>query len=113
MSTGSERDERLKQMLADASDAIAHLDAERLEEMALSCEALLAETRLAGNPSDRTEADNWIATCEMAIFRRVIDATRSNMNVMHRLRGMRMTQLEYSHGEVRSCSSSESGIGDD
>ena len=37
----------------------------------------------------------------MAVFARVLDATRANLNVMNRLRELRMGRLEYSERQVR------------
>ena len=77
-------------MIAEASLALARLDSDRLEELVLSCEAL---TRGLGNPdknhkiSFECEARN--AAWQMAVFAGVLEATRSNLNVMHRSREMR------------------------
>jgi hypothetical protein len=44
----------------------------------------------------------------MAVFARVLDATRSNLNVMNRLRELRMGRLEYSE---RSAAADCGGMG--
>jgi len=88
----------LKALVVEASQALARLDAARLEELALSCEALSRDL------DQIKEDDVWRrdlaqqareATEDMGVFARVLEATRSNLNVMHRLRELRMGQLEY------------------
>jgi hypothetical protein len=103
----------LKNMLVEASHALAHLDANRLEEMALSCAALVSnpdqrrwETKIQSG-SGSSEAIN-----EMAIFARVLEATRANLKVMRRLREVRSAQLEYGPAETNGSTSEESEHGD-
>ena len=89
----------LKQVIAEASLALARLDGDRLEELALSCEAL---NRGLGNPDENTrilfECEARNAVQEMAGFARVLEATRSNLNVVHRLGEMRARRLECLDG---------------
>jgi hypothetical protein len=86
----------LKSMLAEATLALAHLDAERLEEMALSCAALVRAVHWnqceAKNPC---EAGFGEGLQEMAIFARVVEATKANLRVMRKLSEVRATQIEY------------------
>lgn len=88
-----EREHNLKRVLAEATDALSHLDAERLEEMALSCEALVNGGRVPEAELDNGEPKSRDAN-DMAIFLRVLEATRANLNVMRRLREARMAQLQ-------------------
>lgn len=86
----------LKLLVAEASQALARLDASRLEEMALSCAALnrdLMPLSAAGRRALAEEARE--AAGEMAILARVLEATRANLRVMKRLRELRMGRLEY------------------
>ena len=94
---------KLKDLVVEASLALSRLDADRLEELALSCQALNraltdedAETRaaLAFEAKD--------ATGDMAVFARVLEATRANLNVMSRLRELRAGRLEYREGGLGS-----------
>lgn len=97
---------RLKDLVAEASQALSRLDAERLEELALSCQALNRDLVLG----DRTNADQdtrkaLAAECreavgDMAVFARVLDATRANLHVMNRLRELREGRLEYRGGPL-------------
>jgi hypothetical protein len=67
---------------------------------------------------DRTPTDGDFArqardaSAEMAIFAKVIEATRANLNVMNRLRELRGAPLEYSEVEARGWERRESGHGD-
>lgn len=91
----------LKTLVAEASRALAHLDANRLEELALSCQALNRDLR----PSDREAFSGQVreAAGDMAVFARVLEATRANLNVMNRLRELHAGRLEY--GERRHLKS--------
>jgi len=115
----------LKELVVEASRALARLDADRLEELALSCQALnrdLAQSDLAqGDAADRAalarEAKEAVG--DMAVFARVLEATRANLNVMNRLRELRAGQLEYGEGHSKYSSpqmpewrGTESGHGD-
>lgn len=101
----------LKNILAEASHALARLDADRLEEMALSCAALVrgvdrvrCDVKNQSGPSETMR--------EMAIFARVLEATRANLKVMRRLREVRSAQLEYGPaqaGGVNASGESEHG----
>jgi hypothetical protein len=90
----------LKELVVEASRALARLDADRLEEMALSCQALNRELTLRV-PAERAILARQAreAARDMAVFLRVLEATRANLNVMNRLRELREGRLEYS--EVR------------
>jgi hypothetical protein len=81
-----EREHNLKTVLAEATQALSHLDAERLEEMALSCEALVADSQVSEEELANGEAKD--------IFLRVLEATKANLNVMRRLREAHMAQLQ-------------------
>jgi len=92
----------LKQIVAEASRALALLDAGRLEELAFSCQALnrdLASPGFADRPRMARQARE--AAGEMAVLARVLEATRSNLEVMTRLRELRVGRLEY--GAPRSA----------
>ena len=86
----------LKQLVAEASRALARLDAERLEELALSCRALNRDLAACA-PEDRAGLARQArdAAGDMAVFARVLEATRSNLNVMERLRELREGRFEY------------------
>jgi hypothetical protein len=48
----------------------------------------------------------------MAVFARVLEATRANLNVMKRLRELRAGQLEYTERQARCGTAAEDGHGD-
>jgi hypothetical protein len=86
----------LKELVVEASRALAHLNAERLEELALSCEALTRTLGVSAGRDGAALADRAReAVGEMAVFARVLDATQANLNVMKRLRELRSGRSEY------------------
>ena len=91
-------DPALKQIVSEASRALALLDADRLEELARACQALnrdhLERADLARQARE--------AAGEMAVFARVLDATRANLTVMKRLRELRQGQLDYADAGQQS-----------
>jgi len=103
----------LKALIVEASQALAHLDAERLEELAISCQALnrdLAWTKAEGRVEQARQARE--AANDMAVFARVLDATRANIEVMNRLRELREGRLEYGGSLTRQWARTESKHGD-
>lgn len=87
----------LRKIVVEAAACLAKLDSERLEELALSCQSLNRSLGLKGldnNPALAAQARE--ASAELAVLGRVLDATRSNLEVMRRLREARDQQLEYS-----------------
>jgi hypothetical protein len=92
----------LKELVVEASQALARLDAPRLEELALSCQAL---TRTL-NPEDAKVREILAqqaheAEADVAVFARVLEVTRGNLNVMRRLRELRAGRVEYTERQVR------------
>ena len=95
---------KLKELVVEASRALARLDADRLEELALSCQALNRDL-VQGDPAQQ-DGDARAALAmeckeaegDMAVFARVLEATRANLDVMNRLRELRAGQLEYREG---------------
>lgn len=92
----------LKQLVVEASQALARLDAARLEELALSCQALTRRLDRKHSQERKLLTDQARdAQSDMAVFARVLDATRANLNVMNRLRELRAGRFEYTEGQVR------------
>lgn len=94
---------KLKELVVEASRALSRLDADRLEELALSCQALnraLVNEDTEARAALAVEARN--ATGDMAVLARVLEATRANLNVMSRLRELRAGRLEYREGRFAS-----------
>jgi len=94
----------LKELVVEASRALALLDAPRLEELAVSCEALnrnldsmdVGEKRELARQAREAQAD-------MSVLRRVLQVTSANRNVMRRLREMRERRLEYDERMIREA----------
>lgn len=112
----------LKSLVAEASQALARLDSARLEELALTCQALTRAPNLKEPRARKLLAKQAReAQSDMAVFARVLEATRANLSVMNRLRDLRAGRVEYTEGQVcglrgqasRSKSSSESRCGED
>jgi len=103
----------LKQLVTEASRALARLDASRLAELALSCQALNRDLAIAGT-EDRVRLARQAreAAGEMAAFAKVLEVTRGNLNVMNRLRDIRSGRLEYGERPARGWPPAESGHGD-
>ena len=86
----------LRELVVAASLALARMDADRLEDLALSCAALnrdLAPITDAEREERARQARD--AAAEMAVFGRVLEATRANLDVMERVREKRGSRLEY------------------
>lgn len=81
----------LRQIVAEASRALADLDADRLEELAACCQALNRDLP----PVNDLVWQARDAAADMATFVRVLEATRSNLNVMQRLRDLRQGAAQY------------------
>jgi hypothetical protein len=101
----------LKDIVSEAARSLARLDAARLEELALSCQALNRDLVRDSNcdaGSDlpikkeqrvRLAAEARAARREMTVFARVLEATRANVQVIERLRALRSGTLEYKVGQ--------------
>jgi hypothetical protein len=94
---GARREQpELKDLVVEASRALANLDADRLEELALSCQALNRDLKPENEEERKLLASQAReAAQDMAVFARVLDATRANLKVMNRLRDLRAGRLEY------------------
>ncbi len=109
----------LKELVEEASRALALLDADRLEELALSCQALNRElTHADAETRAALTREAHEATGKMAVLGKVLEATRANLNVMNRLQELRGGPLEYSAGhfepgeaQAPKWKRSESGYG--
>lgn len=103
----------LKELVVEASRALARLDADRLEELALSCQALNRDLAPANSEEQAGLARKaQEAVGEMAVFARVLEATRANLHVMNRLRELHAGRLEYNEPQGRGWARMESSHGD-
>jgi hypothetical protein len=102
----------LRELVVEASRALARLDADRLEELVLCCQALTRDQVLMCDQAATRESNRDLlpikeaerqrlaaeardAQGDMAVFARVLDATRANVQVIERLRALRAGRLEY------------------
>ena len=102
----------LKDLVVEASRALARLDADRLEELALSCQTLNRDlTPVKAEQVSELARQAGTAAGEMAVFARVIEATRANLQVMNRLRELRAGRLEYRERQGPGWARAESSHG--
>jgi hypothetical protein len=111
-------DLEIREVVAEASRALAQLDADRLEELALACEALNRQRGSLDSGSDSRRYDGALvrqareAAGDMKAFARVLEATRANLTVIRRLRQLnKRGHLEYSEAQARGWASTEPGYG--
>ena len=85
---------RLKELIEEATQALSRLDAQRLAELALSCEAL---NRARENPTecDLKPGEASGAASAMDVFSRVLGAAGANLEFMTRLNKPERDGLEY------------------
>ncbi|MDR3742539.1 MAG: hypothetical protein P4L40_26270 [Terracidiphilus sp.] len=86
----------MSEIVREASRALAHLDADRLEELTHSCQALNREQKQA-HPAMRARIalEAVDSQRELALLSSVLDATRANLRVLHRLEALRRGRAEY------------------
>ena len=103
----------LRKLIVEASQALACLDAERLEDLALSCH-IFNRCLEAGNPAERAVQAGVARELvrEMAVLARVMKATRANRDVMRGLRDLHAGRLEYGQRPLQKWAISENGYGD-
>lgn len=96
------RHPELKEIVVAASRALAQLDADRLEELASSCQALNRELTIAtGTAQQELKDQARAAQNDLQIFARVLDVTRANLDVIRRLREIRMGRRGYGDEQAR------------
>jgi hypothetical protein len=109
---------KLKELVFEASRALARLDVPRLEELALCCQALNRDLVLEdlaqadGETRKMLAFESREAVGDMAVFARVLEATRANLHVMQRLRELREGSLGYGLPPAPRWRRTESGHGD-
>lgn len=103
----------LKELVVEASQALALLDADRLEELSLSCQKLNRDlTQVSAEDREVLACQTREAAGDMARFARVLEATQDNLNVMNRLRELRAGRHEYYQPQVHGPLRTESVNGD-
>lgn len=90
---------QIKDVVLEASRSLAHLDAEKLEELAASCKALNREQSHAGARMNIQLAREAIdSQRELAFLASVLEATRANLRVLRHLNGLYKDRAEYLPG---------------
>jgi len=85
----------LKEIVRDASRALAHLEGARLEELAIACQALNRDECRNSLAKDGTDREMRSA---LAVLDRMIEMTRANIYVLH---GTGRQRIEYCPGQDR------------
>ena len=91
----------IEEIVLEASKALTSWDADRLEELALSCEALnsdLMSLTPAGRAALAVEAQR--AHRHLTVLKRSLHYTRENLKVLKNLRSGHDEQLEYAPGPI-------------
>ena len=83
--------------LAETSRALARLDADRLEAMALKCKTLRRGCPSVDSVCEALAVNPRQAAQEMAVLAAVIEATRGNRNVLRRVSKARLA-IDYGYG---------------
>ncbi len=111
-------DLEIREVVVEASRALAQLDANRLEELALACEALIRRRGPVDVARDSRTYDGTLvrqareAAGDMKVFGGVLEATRANLTVIRRLRRSKDGPMEYSESQARGYAPTEPGYGD-
>ena len=92
-------------LVAEAAKSLAKLDAERLEELALSCQALNREGIAGKQRFSAVEVSE--AKRDMAVLARVLEVTRTNVAIVSRLRELHAGHVEYSVRQESATNSAE------
>lgn len=92
MKVGSQNRD-LKTLLAEASQALLRFDGPSLDEIASSTAASVRELDCGSGPLRLNLTEIRVA---LAVFRRVVEATRANLDVLHKLRDREAPDLSYS-----------------
>lgn len=103
---------QLRTILSEASEALARLDADRLEEMAFCCESLAGETLLCGS-LDPLRDDRRKAEDELTVLRKLLKATRSNLAIVNGIGAERGSRLEYGDNRAIGSVGTEGDHGND
>lgn len=90
---------QLKAIVREASEALARLDAARLEELAHSCRLL--NRHLPQLPRDEFAIQVSQAAREMVLLGRVLEVTGANLRVLHRLQQLRAGEAGYAESAVQ------------
>ena len=103
----------LKEIVVEASRALARLDADRLEELALSCQALNKDYS-ASSLQDRSllAAQARHSRRELKTLARILELTQDNLQVFRQTCEPQSGRLEYGQPQSRFWQRAENGHGD-
>jgi hypothetical protein len=106
----------IRAIVVEASQALARLDANRLEELAIACRVLNQKMPNEDPGSSSGGVDFAAQSSQIAEdlrgFRKVLDASRANLSVLRRQRHVRDGKFEYSEAQARGWVPPEQVHGD-
>jgi hypothetical protein len=102
----------LREALIAASRALARLDADRLEELALSCQALVSGFERGAGANLQQGSRPRDGGRELTELGLVLRATQANLAVLRGLRRGGATELEYGQAAARAGTAIEAHDGD-
>ncbi len=89
----------MRDIVLEAARSLAHLDAARLEELAVSCDVLNRELHRADTRGKELLVREVLdSRREMALLASVLEATRANLRVLRHLSAMQAGSVEYAPG---------------
>jgi hypothetical protein len=91
----------LKELVAEASQALARIDAERLEELARYCESLIGLPAVERAGWKANDDEPALSERDTAMLARMLQATRENLQVMRRLHELRTESMEAYGSQLR------------
>jgi hypothetical protein len=103
-------DLELRRILAEASQSLTKLDARRLEEIALSCQAQVRNAFDSDEWNGMTTKGFAEVGRGLLAFGRMLEATRANLAILRRLRDRDTAELDY--GLLSGVSTTEVPCGD-
>ena len=93
----------LRAILNETSQALAQFNADRLEEILVSCEGLTRACCSRGWTSQPISIGGWNAEPEMGSFKRLLELTHANLKFVRRLSSMQGRHLEYGRVPTNVC----------
>jgi hypothetical protein len=102
----------LRGILNETFQALERFEADRLQEIALTCEELMGERR-SHNRTRRNQIsiDDRRGGHEMGLFKRLLEQTHANLTFLYGLSTMRGARLEYGRVPAKMCSTAEAEYG--
>jgi hypothetical protein len=99
----------LREIVQHATEALVHMNAERLEELARCCVTLKRDIEDQGKRT-RTVIELQDSRADMELLGRVLRKTRSNLAVLFRLHALRFAEADVLQGSRSAGPADFSGV---